>query len=80
MIPHNTKAEKISNTVEFRHQTITTPVVTPDNRIFHGLTTLTYFLTDATTAHSDAQLQAIKAMCDASASWVSPDETPPTLV
>ena len=29
-IPKDTKAEKISDTVEFRHQTINTPVVTPE--------------------------------------------------
>ena len=67
---------EISNTVEFRHQTTTTPVVTPENRILHGLTTITDALIDAPTAHSDAQLQFITSLRKASASWASPDDTP----
>ena len=49
-IPQDTKAEKKFNTVEFRHQTITTAVVTPGYCILHEITTLTDALTDATTA------------------------------
>ena len=56
IIPQNTKAEKISNTVDLHHQTITTPVGTSEDRITHGITTLTDDLTDAPTDQSDAQL------------------------
>ena len=62
--------------MKFRHQTITTPVVTPEDQILHGLTILTYALTDVPIDQLDAQLQAITALCEASASWASPDETP----
>ena len=64
--------------MKFRHQTITTPVVTLENRILHGITTLKNALTDATTAQSDAQLQAITALRYAFVIFASPDETPAT--
>ena len=54
IIPHDTKAYQIFDTVEFRHQTITTPVVTPEYRILHGITTLIYAITDAPTSQSGA--------------------------
>ena len=62
--------------MEFRNQIITTPVVTPEYRILNGITTIKNALTDATTAYSDVQLQAITALRDTYASWASPDETP----
>ena len=62
--------------MKFRHQTITTPVVTPEDQILHGLTILTYALTDVPIDQLDAQLQAITALRDASVSWTSPDDTP----
>ena len=70
------QGREISDTVEFRHQIITTPVVTPEDRILHEITTLIYFLMDAPTYQSDAQLQAITALLKSSSSWESPDETP----
>ena len=45
--PYDTKAEKISYTVEFRHQTITTSEVNPEDRILHGIATLINSLTGA---------------------------------
>ena len=62
--------------MEFSHQTITNLVVTPEYRNLHGLTILTYALTYAPTAQSDAQHQAIAALRDASKSWVAPNERP----
>ena len=62
--------------VDFHHQNIPTPVVTTEDRILHGITTLTDALTDSPTAQLYAQLQAIKSLWDASASWASPYETP----
>ena len=73
VIPQDAKVKKISDTVEFCHQTITTPVVTPEDRIPHGITTLKYALTDAPTAQSDAQNQAIADLSDASNSWTAPN-------
>ena len=62
--------------MEFHHQTITTLVITPKDRIPHGLSTFTDALTDAPTAHSDAQRQAIAALYDAFNSWANPNERP----
>ena len=76
VIPQDTKAEKISNTVEFLHQTITTPVVTPEDRILRGLTILADALAEAPTAQSDAQLQSIATLNNASTSWAAPNERP----
>ena len=74
--PTRHQAEQISDTVYFCHQIITTPVVTPEDQILHGITTLTDALTDAPSAQLDAQLQSITALCEAFASWSYPDETP----
>ena len=59
--------------MEFCHQTITTLVVTLEDRIIHGLTTLADALTDASTAQSDAQRQSIVALCNAYNSWATPN-------
>ena len=61
--------EAISDTVEYRHQSITGPTVTPADRILHGIYTLTNALTDASSAVHDAQLNAIIALGDACQSW-----------
>ena len=62
--------------MELRHQTITTTVVTPEDRTLHGLTTLKNPLTDAPTSQLDEQPQAITSLRDAYASWASPNDTP----
>ena len=62
--------------VDLHHKTITTPIVTPEDRILHGLTKLTDTLTDAPTAQLDVQLQAITSLHEASVSWTYPDENP----
>ena len=70
------QGQKISDTVEFRHQTITIPLITPEECILHGLTTLTDVLTDVPTAQSDPQCQSIAALLDAYYSWATPNEKP----
>ena len=59
--------------MDFLHQTITTPVVNPKDRILHGINTLTDAFMDAPTAQSYAQLQAIADLRDASNSWSAPN-------
>ena len=44
-----TKAEQISDTVEFRHQYLTQPTLTSDERVLHGMQNLTGALKDAPT-------------------------------
>ena len=50
--------------------------MTPEDRILHGITTLKNDFMDAPTAQLDAQIQAITALRDASASWSPPNEIP----
>ena len=50
--------------MEFRHQTITTLVVTPEDRILRRIPMLIDALIDAPMAQSDAQRQSISALHD----------------
>ena len=50
-------------------------MVNPEDQILHGLTVLTYALMDVPKNQSDAQLQVITALSNASSIWASPDET-----
>ena len=40
VIPADTREINVSDTVEFLHQFITTPTLTPEYRILHGINTL----------------------------------------
>ena len=62
--------------MELQQQSITTPSATSEDRITHGLNTLTGDLTDVSNSKYDAQLQAIIDLCDASAIWSSSCDTP----
>ena len=75
IIPHDDKAYKVSNTVEFSHQSITNPSKTLEDRIIHGLNTLTGTLTDAPTDKYDSQFQGFTDLRDACASWESLGDT-----
>ena len=50
IIPHNIKPEKLPNKVEFRHQSITNPSVTPEYHILRDINMITVSLKDSTTA------------------------------
>ena len=62
IVAKSTRAVQISNTVEFRHQHLTQPEVTPMDRIVHGVNTLTCALKDAPHIACDNQLFAIHAL------------------
>ena len=64
-----TKAEQISDTVEFRHQYLTQPTITYDDRVLHGMQNLTGALKDAPTVACDTQLQAIAELCNVLRNW-----------
>ena len=57
-----THAVQISDTVEFRHQHLTQPEVTPMDRIVHDVPPLTCALKDAPQIACDNQLFAIHAL------------------
>ena len=65
----STKAEQISDTVEFRHQHITQPTLTSNDRVLHGMQNLTGALKDAPTVACDTQLQAIEELRNILRNW-----------
>ena len=67
-----TKAEQISDTVEFRHQTITQTTLTYDDCVLHGIQNLTGALKDAPTVACDTQLQAIEELRNVLSNWSGP--------
>ena len=72
VISCDTKAVTISDTVEFLHQYITAPTVTPADRILHRINTLTGAIKETPITVYDAQLKGIKALQDACHWWAFP--------
>ena len=62
IVAKSTKAFQVSDTVEFRHHHLTLKDITPADRIFHGVTTLTCDLRYATTIAYHNQLAEIQAL------------------
>ena len=69
VIAKNSKMERISDTVEFRHQRITTPGPTPEDRLIHTIQQLTAVLKGDGTSASDAQMNAIKRLQETLNNW-----------
>ena len=73
-------AVTISDTVDFLHQYITAPTVTPADRILHSINTLTGAIKETPIAVYDAQLKAIKALQDACHRWHPQERQKTTLI
>ena len=58
----NSKMERISDIVEFRHQMIMTPAPTPDDRIIHSIHQLTAVLESDGVSVSEAPIKTIEAL------------------
>ena len=69
MVAKATKTEQISDTVEFRHQHITQPTLTSDDRILHGMQNLTGAMKDAPNVACDMQLRAIEELRNVLRNW-----------
>ena len=69
IMPRNTMAVTISDTVEYRYDHLTIPSVTPADQIMDGLHLLTGALVDAPTARCDVQLKAIGDLRKACQWW-----------
>ena len=69
IVAKSTRAVQISDTVDFRHQHLTQPEVTPIDHIVHGVNTLTCALKDAPQIACDNQLFAIYALQQAIHRW-----------
>ena len=64
-----TKADQVSDMVEFRHHHLTLPYITPADRIVNGVTTLTCALRDAPAIACNNHLSVIKALRQAIQRW-----------
>eukprot|EP00804_Cyclotella_cryptica_P013268 CCRYP_007040-RA/>CCRYP_007040-RA protein AED:0.41 eAED:0.41 QI:0/0/0/1/1/1/2/0/513 len=68
----------ISDTVEFRHSYLKQPAITYDNHLLHAINYLSSAIADAPASSLDSQLQAITALCNLFAKWVTtPTASPP---
>ena len=74
VIAKNSKMERISDTVEFRHQKITTPAPTPEDRIMHGIQQLIAVLKGDKVSASDAQMKAIQSLQETLINWSEEDK------
>ena len=54
VIPADTREINVSDTVEFLHHFITNPTLTPEDRILHGINTLSSAIKDRPTATYEA--------------------------
>ena len=73
VIPADTQEINVSDTVKFIHQFITTPTITPEYCILHGLNTLSGTIKDVPTATYEAQIQAITKLRDIYTWWAGID-------
>ena len=69
VIPANTREINVSDMVEFLHNFITTPTLTPEDRILHGTNTLSNAIQDKPSATYEAQIQAIAKLRDICTGW-----------
>ena len=64
VLKKDSQAVIISDTVRFRHHTLTIPDLSAEDKIIHALQTLTHSMTGAPTASTDDQLMAIASLRD----------------
>ena len=60
--PKDIKAVQISDTLKYRHHYLTQPTLTPEDRVLHGLKTLTCALADTPSQICEEQLRAISIL------------------
>eukprot|EP00804_Cyclotella_cryptica_P026695 CCRYP_007932-RA/>CCRYP_007932-RA protein AED:0.24 eAED:0.21 QI:0/0/0/1/1/1/2/0/661 len=82
VVDSTTNCVVISDTVEFCHSYLKQPSITYDDRLLHAINYLSSAITDAPASALDSQLQAITALHNLFAKWVStstanPPEPPP---
>ena len=70
------KCERITDTISFRHQHLTLPDVTPEDRLQHGIIQLNSALQEAPTTNHNAQLESIEPLRDAFRWWSLPPTVP----
>ena len=73
VVSNATRETSITDTVEFRHHYLTQPVLTPEDRLLHGMNTLSCALKDAPSVACDAQLQALANLREIFHHWAERD-------
>ena len=73
VIPADTREINFSDTVEFLHHFITTPTLTPEDCILHGINTLPSAIQDRPTSTYEAHIQAITKLRDICTGWTGID-------
>ena len=81
-IPKDSRALSISDTIEFRHQHLTQPSATDEDRVLHGMQQLTSALQKSPSSHSSDQSEAIQPLQNALGKWsgdmtIKPQEPSP---
>jgi hypothetical protein len=76
VMPKDTRSERVSDTVEFRHNGITQPQLTAEDKVLHGINQLTAALKGVQTPTMDDQLHAIQALQDTIGNWSDKQPTP----
>ena len=71
----DTKCEHITDTISFRHQHLTVPDVTPEDRPQHRIIQLTSALQEAPIKKHNTQLEDIEHLRDAFRWWATPPTT-----
>ena len=59
MFPSKDRSTRVSDTVEFRHVSITAPQITPEDKVINGITKLKSELAFIPVPNEDNQIEAI---------------------
>ena len=76
VVSEDTKTEISSDTIDFRHHKLTLTLVTPEDKVLHGLQQLTASHKKTPASTVDAQLQYIKALQDTIENWAVDTKAP----
>ena len=69
VVTKESRAERISDTVEFRHHRITTPMVAPEDRIIRSIDQLVSVLKGDKLSATEAQMKAIETLQNTLNNW-----------
>ena len=73
VVTKDSRAVRISDTVEFRHHRITTPMVTPEDRVIRSIEQLTAVLKGDKLSATEAQMKAIETLQSTLNNWSDGD-------
>ena len=73
VVSKGSRAERVSNRVEFRHHRITTPMVTPEDRVIRRIGQLISVLKGDKLSATEAQMKAIETLQSTLNNWSDGD-------